>query len=149
MTDQEREAMQLALEAALKALEAALSDDKPYIVQSKDAVQALRAAMTLAQESGADGWRLREVLFEDGEPIAHREPPQLNETDPCPWCVKGGVCRTPKCGRLKLQQAKPPQREQVLLTEEEIERIAMTHQSLRQVARAVEKASWEKNHGKI
>lgn len=22
--------------------------------------------------------------------------------DPCPGCVKGGVCRTPKCGRLKL-----------------------------------------------
>jgi hypothetical protein len=37
--------------------------------------------------------------------------------------------------------------EQVLLTEEEIERIGMTHQSLRQVVRAAEKASWEKNHG--
>ena len=39
----------------------------------------------------------------------------------------------------------PPQRKP--LTEEEIEHIGMTHQSLRQVVRAVEKASWEKNNG--
>lgn len=24
------------------------------------------------------------------------------EPDPCPGCAKGGVCRTPKCGRLSL-----------------------------------------------
>ena len=42
----------------------------------------------------------------------------------------------------------PPQRTMVPLTEEEIEHIGMTHQSLRQVVRAVEKASWEKNHAK-
>jgi hypothetical protein len=25
-----------------------------------------------------------------------------SQDDPCPGCKKGGVCRTPKCGRLKL-----------------------------------------------
>ena len=38
----------------------------------------------------------------------------------------------------------PPQR--LPLTEEEIEHIGMTHQSLRQVVRAAERAVWEKNH---
>jgi len=28
--------------------------------------------------------------------------PMTEEADPCPGCRKGGVCRTPKCGRLKL-----------------------------------------------
>ena len=41
----------------------------------------------------------------------------------------------------------PPQRTMVPLTEKEIEHIGMTHQSLRQVVRAVEKAVWEKNNG--
>ena len=30
------------------------------------------------------------------------EPKQPALDDPCPGCRKGGVCRTPKCGRLKL-----------------------------------------------
>ena len=41
----------------------------------------------------------------------------------------------------------PPQRKLVPLTEAEIEHIGITHQSLRQVARAVERAVWEKNNG--
>jgi hypothetical protein len=43
--------------------------------------------------------------------------------------------------------AAPPQRKLVPLTEAEIEHIGITHQSLRQVARAVERAVWEKNNG--
>lgn len=27
---------------------------------------------------------------------------KLQEHDPCPGCIRGGVCRTPKCGRLAL-----------------------------------------------
>jgi hypothetical protein len=27
--------------------------------------------------------------------------------DPCPGCLKGGVCRTPNCGRLKLPKNHP------------------------------------------
>ncbi len=29
------------------------------------------------------------------------------EADPCPKCIPGTVCRTPKCGRLRAQQHKP------------------------------------------
>ncbi len=43
------------------------------------------------------------------------------------------------------QFATPPQR--LPLTAGEIEHIGMTHQSLRQVVRAVERAVWEKNNG--
>ena len=35
-----------AMKQALEALEAALSDDKPYIVRSKEAITALRAAIS-------------------------------------------------------------------------------------------------------
>ena len=27
---------------------------------------------------------------------------QESEADPCPQCIRGAVCRTPSCGRLKL-----------------------------------------------
>ena len=37
------------------------------------AIAALRARLA-ELEPVANGWTLREVLFEDGEPIAHREP---------------------------------------------------------------------------
>ena len=30
-----------------------------------------------------------------------------SQDDPCPGCKKGGVCRTPKCGRLKLPADHP------------------------------------------
>ena len=33
-------------------------------------------------EAVANGWKLREVLFEDGEPIAHREPPTRRPLTP-------------------------------------------------------------------
>jgi hypothetical protein len=31
----------------------------------------------------------------------------VREIDPCPGCRKGGVCRTPECGRLKLPREHP------------------------------------------
>jgi hypothetical protein len=31
----------------------------------------------------------------------------IDPDDPCPGCRKGGVCRTPKCGRLKLPENHP------------------------------------------
>lgn len=34
------------------------------------------------------------------------------QEDPCPGCRKGGVCRTPKCGRLKLPADHPYRTEQ-------------------------------------
>lgn len=30
------------------------------------------------------------------------QPTQESEADPCPQCIRGAVCRTPSCGRLKL-----------------------------------------------
>lgn len=35
------------------------------------------------------------------------QPAPVQEPDPCPGCRKGGVCRTPKCGRLKLPTDHP------------------------------------------
>ena len=37
---------------------------------------------------------------------------QPAQVDPCPGCRKGGVCRTPKCGRLKLPADHPLRSEQ-------------------------------------
>lgn len=35
-------------------------------------------------------------------------PQSVTESDdPCPGCQKGGVCRTPKCGRLDLPENHP------------------------------------------
>lgn len=50
------------------------------------------------------------------------------QDDPCPGCRKGGVCRTPKCGRLKLpidhpyrsEQLAQPQQEPVGRTDQQI-----------------------------
>lgn len=73
--------------------------------------QALREAIAkLAAENEA----LRAALAEPAE----------QEPDPCPQCKKGGVCRTPKCGRLKLPADHPfraaPQPVMQPLTDEEI-----------------------------
>jgi hypothetical protein len=45
-----REAMQMALEA----LECALSDDKPYIVKSKEAITSLRQALVDADDTSQE-----------------------------------------------------------------------------------------------
>jgi len=85
---------------ALEALEAALSDDQPYIERCKQTRTALRAALAedalqrltdVQQEMEAHdpvdyrGWVLREVLFYNGEPVSHREPEQEPVVD-CPRC---------------------------------------------------------------
>ena len=44
---------------------------------------------------------------------------QLAQEDPCPGCRKGGVCRTPKCGRLKLPVDHPLRSEQPALDEDQ------------------------------
>ena len=123
-----------------------------------DAVcSALRAALAEPHDPVAyNGWVLREVLFDNGEPVGHREPakaePQgepvtaweekydmkewevialragwlpARAPDPCPQCEKGGVCRTPECGRLNLPvdhhlRTAPQPAKRVPLTEEQI-----------------------------
>ncbi len=68
-----------------------------------------------------DGWVLREVLFDDGEPIAHREP----------------------------AQRQPLTDEQIMQTWEGIIKYAPGEVRLRDFARAIEAAHGikEKNHG--
>jgi hypothetical protein len=68
------------IDAAKQALEALEKIDgaMPFPV-GRSAITALRTAIEQAEKQ--DGWVLREVLFDDGEPIAHREPAPV----PVPW----------------------------------------------------------------
>jgi hypothetical protein len=72
-----------ALKLALEALECALSDDKPYIVKSKEAITAIKEA--LAQpEQATSGWSLRYVYFDENEiPLMYREPEERNLCQRC------------------------------------------------------------------
>lgn len=45
--------------------------------------------------------------FADLVVAAERAKVYAAQEDPCPGCRKGGVCRTPKCGRLKLPADHP------------------------------------------
>ena len=40
--------------------------------------------------------------YSDGKQWAMEQAQLETVSDPCPGCAKGGVCRTPTCGRLKL-----------------------------------------------
>lgn len=59
------------------------------------------------------------------------------QADPCPGCKKGGVCRTPKCGRLKLPEDHPlrsekperPEQEPVAWANEIIDDLHALHDS--------------------
>jgi hypothetical protein len=77
-----------AMKQALEALENAISDDKPYILKSKEAITALRQAIEQAEKQ--EGWVLREVYFSEGEPISHREP------QPVAWANKKGQFKVHK-----------------------------------------------------
>jgi len=58
--------MKEALKMALEALECALSDDKPYIVKSKEAITAIEAALTQpAQEPWCMGMNRCTTKCED------------------------------------------------------------------------------------
>ena len=46
-----------AMKAALEALESALSDDKPYIQKSRDAITALRTAIAEAEKQEPVAWQ--------------------------------------------------------------------------------------------
>jgi hypothetical protein len=66
-----REAMQMALEALLNFPDD-ISDDM------FESITALKAALAQPEQdtSAYHGWVLREVLFDNGEPVGHREPEQ-------------------------------------------------------------------------
>ena len=63
---------------------------------------ALEGAANYIDALGGDSRKYRQALAE--------QPAQ--QEDPCPGCRKGGVCRTPKCGRLKLPADHPYRTEQ-------------------------------------
>jgi len=76
-----REAMKLALEA----LEKVITAFGPGLTLQQKAATALRQALVEPEQksdpSAWHGWVLREVLFDNGEPIGHREP----EQEPVAW----------------------------------------------------------------
>jgi hypothetical protein len=113
---------------------------------------------------------LRAALAQQAEPLNLRDPAvqkrlatqwgyvpaaQAEPVEPVAWYQKRGrevLTSHPICWGREDEPwtplyAAPPQRKLVPLTEAEIEHIGITHQSLRQVARAVERAVWEKNNG--
>lgn len=62
------------LRQALGALE------QQNVIGFSGTISALRAALEQpAQEPVADGWQLRYVYFQDGEPTMHKEAPQAQQ----------------------------------------------------------------------
>ena len=66
--------------------------------------------------------------FADLVVAAERAKVYAAQEDPCPGCRKGGVCRTPKCGRLKLPADHPfrferPEQEPVLASDTSEKRV--------------------------
>lgn len=82
---------------------------------SKEAMklaQELRALADRFSEGWHEGIKIDAsdiVLLSDAAEALAEQPAQV---DPCPGCLKGCVCRTPKCGRLKLPADHPLRSEQ-------------------------------------
>lgn len=75
-----------------------------------------KEAMKLAMEALGQLWLFSDEAAVIANPAitALREAlaEQPAQVDPCPGCLKGRVCRTPKCGRLKLPADHPLRSEQ-------------------------------------
>ncbi len=70
------------MKQALEALETVFMPHHPAVI-------SLRTAIAEAEKQ--EGWVLREVLFDKGEPIAHREP---EKQEPVAWMNRHGACKT-------------------------------------------------------
>jgi len=129
MTDRE------LMKQALEALECALSDDRPYIVQCKEAITALREA--LAEQPAQP----------QQEPVAWRYLTQY-ESGASIWTYCAGEPANRET-RQPLYTSPPVQRTWVGLTDEEIERacvpLGAAMLSFTEVARAIEAKLREKN----
>jgi hypothetical protein len=141
------EGIQVSISAMKQALDALKWINDEQAIISYEAVTALRQAIAEAEKQ--DGWILREVYFEDGEPISHREPQPVHASDisqervdetakcghePVAWMYETGTFwdRTPHWRFLEsAEQTKglrtvqalytaPPKREWVGLTDEEV-----------------------------
>lgn len=141
-------ALREAAQQALEALEYHVEQTRP-IHRTSEAITALRAA--LAQQA------------EPVEPVAWIQPDHLQKARVAPFLCR--VEPTQRCADFVPFWTAPPQRKLVPLTDEEIlaavgwERAAMymkltpsfpVDEAKKETltnARAVEQASWEKNHG--
>ena len=72
-----------AMKQALDALENVRRYDTGDFYGLDDEITALRQVIEQAEKQ--DGWVLREVLFDNGEPIAHRDPVQAEKQEPVAW----------------------------------------------------------------
>ncbi len=148
-----------AIEEAIEVLEDASADmlietgDKNYYVE---AIAVLRQALVKPEQksdpSAWHGWVLREVLFDNGEPIGHREP----EQEPVAWANSFDLqnfdmkVRTgPDLNHTVPLYTAPPKKQLVGLTGEEISIIWRdidgSEGMLMRFARAIEAKLKEKN----
>jgi hypothetical protein len=144
VTPTQRSAMEQALEALLKAV----PEDWLQARDQLCAMNALRAALAETAEpvakvchdlAGHIGWNpALQQLPEEGTLLytAPQPPAPAVQPDPCPGCRKGGVCRTPSCGRLKLAPDNPYRTGAAPAVE-------LTDEELKEMAKAVFESSWD------
>jgi hypothetical protein len=159
--------LEQAARQALEALEVipfmSNKDDYDYLNKT---ITALRKALEQPTDSAAyHGWVLRDVLFDNGEPVGHREPRQASHKCIVKDCKNhanqgvfvGDLClpchRFITTGEGVYSQAyRNAKREWVGLTDEEVEELEVAsvdrkygHLDVRKLSRAIEQASKEKN----
>ena len=80
-----------AMKQALEALEAAISDDKPYIGQGKEAITALREA--LAEQASEPDWKAEATALRVNEQnlLAKLAEQPAQKQEPVAWMWKDGT----------------------------------------------------------
>jgi hypothetical protein len=150
-----------AMKQALEALENAISDDKPYILKSKEAITALRQAIEQAEKQEPVAFYGDQPLYAKRVHASDISQERVDETakdrhEPAAWIVDGKIkVRLDMAGKLYYSEtnvyAAPPQREWVGLTDGDIAQTM--HGSVEgsnvlpyQFARAIEAKLKEKNN---
>jgi hypothetical protein len=69
-------------EAARQAIKAMLNFPEDISDEMFESIRSLKAALKQPNDSAAyDGWVLRDVFFDSGEPVGHREPQPLTDEE--------------------------------------------------------------------
>src|SRR5574343_352129 len=91
-----------------------LADQFDLVFQSAPADRPLELVKVSRYQWRQLYYAIREALMSvpDGDQSRSDDEQPAQQEDPCPGCYKGGVCRTPKCGRLKLPADHPYRTEQ-------------------------------------
>jgi hypothetical protein len=103
-----------------------MTDKKTQVEEARRTERALKLSLEAleaygtkhAHTYGLDGAWDKEIMIGTmavmsiRKALASEANEQPAQEDPCPGCRKGGVCRTPKCGRLKLPVDHPLRSEQ-------------------------------------